>query len=47
MRTCGDLVSSTSGALTADLTTYLFVACGGGPENPDGGAGDAGKDGSK
>jgi hypothetical protein len=48
VRTCGDLVSSTTGMLTSDLTSYLFVACGGGPETPDGGAPtDAGKDGSK
>jgi hypothetical protein len=48
VRTCGDLVSSSTGMLTADLTSYLFVACGGGPESLDAGApADAGKDGSK
>jgi hypothetical protein len=39
VRTCGSLVDPTDGELTADLTSYLFVACGGADSSSDEGKG--------
>ena len=39
VRTCGSLVDPSDGELTADLTSYLFVACGGADSSSDEGKG--------